>query len=95
VSTAGGSEPVWSADGREIFYLDAGEKLVAVAVRTADAFTAALPEVLFEPRLFQRVQRNRYVVAESGDRFLILSPLESQTIPPMTVVLNWDATLSK
>ncbi len=95
VSTAGGSEPVWSADGREIFYLDAGEKLVAVAVRTADAFTAALPEVLFEPRLFQRVQRNRYVVAETGDRFLILSPLESQTIPPMTVVLNWDATLSK
>ena len=95
VSTAGGSEPVWSADGREIFYLDAGEKLVAVAVRTADAFTAALPETLFEPRLFQRVQRNRYAVASSGDRFLMVSPLESQTIPAMTVVLNWDATLDQ
>jgi Tol biopolymer transport system component len=95
VSTAGGSEPVWSADGREIFYLDAGEKLLAVAVRTADAFTAALPETLFEARLFQRVQRNRYAAASSGDRFLMVSPLESQTIPAMTVVLNWDATLAQ
>jgi Tol biopolymer transport system component len=95
VSTSGGSDPRWSADGREIFYLDTDDRVVSVAVGTADAFTAALPEVLFEAPVYQRIQRNRYAVADSGDRFLLLSPLATQTIPPMTVVLNWGASLSQ
>ncbi len=95
VSTSGGSEPWWSADGREIFYLDEEENIVSVAVRAADVFTAALPEVLFKARLCPSGQRNRYVVASDGQRFLMVSPVESQTIPPMTVVLNWDAALAR
>jgi len=95
VSNSGGSEPWWSADGREIFYLDEEENIVSVAVRAADVFTAALPEVLFRARLCQSGPRNRYVVASDGQRFLMVSPVEGQTIPPMTVVLNWDAALSK
>jgi len=95
VSTSGGSEPWWSADGREIFYIDGDENLVSVAVRAADVFTADLPEVLFEARVTQRIQRGHYLVASDGERFLTVSPVESQTIPPMTVVLNWDAALSK
>jgi Tol biopolymer transport system component len=98
VSTSGGSEPWWSADGQEIFYLDGGEgieNMASVAVRAADVFTAALPEVLFRARLCQSGQRNRYVVASDGQRFLMVSPVESQTIPPMTVVLNWDAALAR
>jgi hypothetical protein len=95
VSTSGGSEPWWSADGREIFYLDEEENIVSVAVRAADVFTAALPEVLFKARLCQSGQRNRYLVASDGQRFLMVSPVESQTIPPMTVVLNWDAALAR
>ena len=95
VSTAGGAEPWWSADGRTIFYLDGEENLVSVAVDAADAFTAALPEVLFEARLTPGIYRNRYLAAGDGERFLTLSPLESQARPPLTVVLNWDAALSK
>ncbi len=55
VSTAGGSEPWWSADGRSIFYLDGDENMVSVAVRAADVFTAGLPQVLFEARLYQLI----------------------------------------
>jgi len=95
VSTSGGSEPWWSADGREIFYLDGEENMVSVAIRAADVFTAELPEVLFETRLIQRIQRGHYLVGRDGERFLTVSPVESQTIPPMTVVLNWDAALSR
>jgi hypothetical protein len=50
---------------------------------------------LFEARLTQRVQRDRYLVASDGERFLMVSPLEGQTIPPITVVLNWDAALAR
>jgi hypothetical protein len=33
------------------------------------------------------------VASGDGDLFLLLSPLAVQSIPPMTVVLNWDASL--
>ena len=95
VSTSGGSEPWWSVDGREIFYLDGNESMVSVAVRAAGDFAAELPEVLFETQLTRRFQRGHYLVGRDGERFLTVSPVEGQTIPPMTVVLNWDAALSR
>ncbi len=95
VSTAGGTEPVWSGDGSEIFYLDATQNLVSVKVTTGETFKAGLPEVLFEARLVPVVQRNRYAVTADGERFLLLTPLESQTNPPMTVVQNWQLSLQQ
>ncbi len=95
VSTAGGTEPVWSADGREIFYLDAAQNLVSVRVSTGDAFKAGLPEILFEARLVPVLQRNRYAVSRDGQRFLLLLPMEAQANPPMTVVQNWTASLDQ
>ena len=38
VSTGGGSEPIWSPDGRELFFLDGATRLVAADVRTVPAF---------------------------------------------------------
>lgn len=95
VSTDGGVEPRWSGDGREIFYLDPTQHLVAVAVDTRGTFSAGIPEPLYRARLYQRLQRNRYVVAADGASFLMMSPMESQSQPPTTVVLNWDATLDR
>jgi serine/threonine protein kinase/Tol biopolymer transport system component len=47
VSTAGGESPVWSPDGRELFYLN-GTTMMAVPVeRDGEAFQAGTPEVLF------------------------------------------------
>jgi Tol biopolymer transport system component len=93
VSTEGGSEPQWGPDGREIFYLDTAQNLVSVTVEAGDTFRAGLPEPLFEARLFQRIQRNRYVVSADGARFLMLTPLEEQSLPPTTVVVNWQEAL--
>lgn len=95
VSTDGGIEPHWSAGGREIVYLDPTQHLVAVAVEAGETFSAGIPEPLFRARLYQRTQRNRYVVSADGQRFLMLSPMESQSQPPTTVVLNWDASLER
>ena len=95
VSTAGGSEPKWGPDGREIFYLDAAQNLVSVAVEAGETFRAGQPAPLFEARIFPRIQRNRYVVSADGERFLLMTPLESQSLPPVTVVVNWQEALRK
>jgi Tol biopolymer transport system component len=95
VSTAGGGEPVWSADGSEIFYLDAAQNLVSVKVSAGEAFKAGLPEILFEARPVPVLQRNRYAVSEDGQRFLLLLPVETQANPPMTVVQHWPASLDR
>jgi Tol biopolymer transport system component len=93
VSTDGGQDPHWSHDGREIFYLDANERLVSVSVQTAPAFRAGLPDPLFEPRLFSIILRSRFAVTRDGGRFLTLSRMETPANLPMTVVMNWTAAL--
>ena len=49
ISTSGGTEPVWSRDGRELFYLN-GDAMMAVEIRTSPTFTAGAPRMLFEGR---------------------------------------------
>jgi Tol biopolymer transport system component/predicted Ser/Thr protein kinase len=95
VSTNGGSEPVWSADGSEIIYLDATQNLVTVPVSTGDTFAAGLPVTLFDAGLFPLVARNRYSVTDDGERFLMLSPITGESIRPISVVLNWPAGLER
>jgi len=93
VSTDGGTEPRWSADGSEIFYLDATENLVTVPVSTGDTFKAGLPETLFEAGIFPVIARNRYLATDDGQRFLMLSPISGESVRPISVVLNWRAGL--
>lgn len=95
VSTNGGSEPVWSADGSEIFYLDQGGKLVSVGVEVGSTFTAGLPEELFGPPMYPTIQRERYIVSDDGQRFLVLSTPSGEAVRPTTVVLNWHAGLQE
>lgn len=46
VSTTGGTEPVWSDDGDELFYRNHDE-MMAVTVKTTSIFEAGVPRVLF------------------------------------------------
>jgi Tol biopolymer transport system component len=93
VSTNGGVEPVWSADGKEVFYLDSNRAVVSVPVEVGETFRAGLPTILFDGRLYPVTQRGRYGVTRDGQRFLTLSPMTGASIPPVTVVLNWNAEL--
>ncbi|MBD3855235.1 MAG: hypothetical protein IFK92_01670 [Acidobacteria bacterium] len=93
MSTNGGTEPRWNADGSEIFYLDSTQNLVTVPVSIDETFKAGLPETLFDAALFPLVIRNRYSVTDDGERFLLLSPITGESIRPISVVLNWNAGL--
>jgi len=51
VSTDGGQEPVWSRDGRELFYRS-GTKMMVATVRLGSSFEADRPRHLFEATYF-------------------------------------------
>jgi eukaryotic-like serine/threonine-protein kinase len=96
ISTAGGREPVWSRDGKEIFYVtqDPSNKVVVVDVKTSPSFEAGTPRVLFETRL-KAMQGRRWDVSTDGKRFLINTPIGEVKSQPITLVQNWTAELKK
>ena len=97
VSTNGGIEPQWSADGRELFFLASDRKLMSVRVRTDGDFQAGAPIPLFQTELDARGipinGRNQYVVSPDGQRFLLKQARADAPPPAITVVMNWRALL--
>ena len=49
VSTSGGDSPLWSPDGRELFYRS-GDAVMAVSVETEPTFKPGKPEISFSRR---------------------------------------------
>jgi Tol biopolymer transport system component len=95
ISTAGGSEPTWRRDGKELFYLN-GNKLMVVEVNgDGESFHAGIPKQLFETRLTPELRRNRYVVSSDGKRFLVNALVEEQERATFRVVLNWPGLLKR
>ena len=96
ISTAGGRRPRWRRDGKELYYIAADEKLVAVAMRaTAAGFEAGIPQPLFDTRIAGAPLQfgSAYEASRDGRRFLINVPAEESTEVPITVVLNWQKTI--
>ena len=86
VSTTGGAEPRWRADGREIYYLASDGRLMAAAVTPGPTF--GVPQALFAtPVLTPAIFQTHYVPAGNGQRFLVNAP-RPRSDPPITVTLN-------
>lgn len=84
VSTGGGIQPLWSPDGRELFYRSPdGRRVLAVPVETGRGFSAGTPAMLFEGSYFQR---GGYDVAPNGHRFVIVKQGDA---PEIILVENW------
>jgi eukaryotic-like serine/threonine-protein kinase len=99
ISAGGGVQPRWRRDGKEIFYLSLDRKLMAVEVKTAGGLEVASAKPLFQTRIggsmFSVSGGSRYVASANGQRFLINSvPVEAASAP-VTLVLNWTASLKK
>jgi serine/threonine protein kinase/Tol biopolymer transport system component len=96
VSKGGGSHARWRSDGKELFYLAANNKLMAVAVKEGSGFEAGPPAALFEVSgLDRNFFRYPYAVAADGQRFLLLKPVEDAASRPLTIVQNWTAMLKR
>jgi serine/threonine protein kinase len=95
VSIAGGGNPRWRRDGKELFYISADRKLVAVEVKAGSTFAAGATKPLFDIHVkgFLPTVSN-YAVSRDGQRFLTNDFAETSA-PPITVVLNWTADLKR
>jgi eukaryotic-like serine/threonine-protein kinase len=99
VSISGGYDPLWSQDGRELFYRK-GDTVMAVAVQTETTFKPGKTETLF---------RGTYVAnfgawdfSQDGKRFLMIKPPASTGAAPtaagprkINIVLNWFEELKQ
>src|SRR5216684_170691 len=98
VSNAGGQEPRWRQDGKELFYLSAEGKVMAVAVKPGASFEAGSPVALFQTHRRQPVSAQdffSYDVSSDGHRFLILTKVNDSNPAPPSVLLNWASEMEK
>jgi len=95
ISTEGGTEPRWSADGRELFYR-LRDKMMVVGVQSEPAFTSGRPQLVFEvPYLTDGFGTSNYDMSTDGKRFVMLQSTEQEQSAQINVVLNWFEELKR
>ncbi|MFA6958408.1 MAG: protein kinase [Thermoanaerobaculia bacterium] len=96
VSTDGGTEPLWSRDGRELFF-QSGSRLMGVTVTPGVTFSASPPRLVHEGRFFRTINGNTsFSITPDGSRFLRIQPLTQEpAITRIELVLNWFSELKR
>jgi serine/threonine-protein kinase len=105
ISTDGGFSPLWSPDGRQLFFISSQAQAMVVPVETEPTFRPGTPKVMFELPPYYRSSRagmdREWDIAPDGERFLLVNPGEvaatdaGATQPQMIVVLNWFEELKR
>jgi serine/threonine-protein kinase len=105
VSSSGGNSPLWSPDGRELYYRS-GDATMAVEVETEPTFKYGNPKTLFKGTyLFGtsgRTVATQWDIHPNGKKFLMVKPASSTgaasaaALPrKIIIVLNWFEELKK
>jgi Tol biopolymer transport system component len=95
ISIDGGSEPVWSAGGDELFYRH-GDALMKVSLRYSPRFEVGRPEAAIEEPLLPVSGGNAsYDVRADGSRFLMLRPPAGGSVDELRLVVNWGEALER
>ncbi len=89
VSTAGGVDPVWAHNGRELFHRNASNELVVVQVATDPTLSAGQQEVLFSmDDYLPGAGYPAYTVSPDDRRFVMLR-IEDRARAVTYLVTNW------
>jgi Tol biopolymer transport system component len=99
VSTEGGSQPRWSRDGRELFFVGSGQLMAVSVERKGDDLSFGQSRPLFPLRLFAFADSGfdaitRYDVAPDG-RFMAIVRTHDEAPDSLSVILNWAELLKK
>jgi hypothetical protein len=95
ISSGGGVQPVWGADGRELFYLGLNGMLHAVALRPDGERLDVSDRELFQTGLgAPSPSIEQYAASADGQRFLFLKPVDTKVRNSIGVVYNWPALLT-
>ena len=97
ISTGSGQSPHWRGDSRELYYLTADARIMAVPIRVGATLEPGTPAELFQIRTVGEpfaVARRQFQPTTDGQRFLVRTPLDD-SVTPLIVTLNWTAGLKK
>jgi Tol biopolymer transport system component len=91
VSVGGAQEPLWSRDGKELFYRSRGKnpKLMGVKVATQPALVTETPRALFDD-VYHRDNTLRpasFAMTPDGQRFLLIEQLQEPETPRQIVII--------
>jgi serine/threonine-protein kinase len=100
VSTGGGTRPLWSRDGRELFYVSPANALMRVGVERAASWMATTPTVLLKDGSVVTPGNNlgrNYDISSDGQRFLVVKQVNvANALPPQLVVMqHFDEELKR
>jgi hypothetical protein len=103
VSSDGGTRPVWSRSGRELFFLTGANRMAAVAVQPGATFNYSKAQPLFSVPTTYAYSSNvspspfrSFDVSSDGKRFLMVKTLttsETGARLSLVVVQNWFTEL--
>jgi serine/threonine-protein kinase len=93
VSSGGGGQPMWSRNGREIYFRNFDGDMIAVPVVPGNDFRPGKPVTLFHGGSYigngGRGGGRTYDVSADASRFLMLKGSMKQRPPELVVVINW------
>ena len=102
ISTGGGHSPVWSRDGRELFFMTLPGpggvmKMMVVSVTAGSTFTAGTPRPLFEGRYNSNSINRQYDLSQDAKQFLMVRQMDPPAVKPthMILVQNWFEELKR
>jgi eukaryotic-like serine/threonine-protein kinase len=94
VSMDGGDNPVWARSGRELFYRDGADQMIAAEVITEGGFEVQRRTVLFDAAVYLRGDGHPlYDVSPDDQRFVLLGPGTPTESPDLVLVRNWTEEL--
>jgi serine/threonine-protein kinase len=89
VSTAGGGEPVWSSDGRDLFYRDGDTLMVVTFIVDGEPRPQPAQRLFSGSYLTDESGNPDYDVAPDGQRFVMVKPTRDDRASTIRIVLNW------
>lgn len=97
ISSNGAISPVWSSDGKELFFIDRDRQLMATTVKTdGQKFEFTTPVALFKTRtVFQYGAFQEFDVTPDHQRFLVGTLVGDSRAASPIVIMNWTALLKK
>jgi serine/threonine-protein kinase len=101
LSSGGGTQPLWSPDGRELYFVDPQGRIMAASVRPGAAFVADSPKILFNGLIVRNPEGfpgRMYDISPDGRRFLVSKSGDGDDAAPppqIVVVQNWFEELKR
>ena len=96
ISIEGGQEPLWAHSGRELFYRNSSDQLVAAEIISEPMFSVGEQRILFSVGEYESDRDHRtYDISADDQRFVMIKRSSEASDPKLVLVENWFEELKE